>query len=95
MHLIYLRHKFKNLSWITEINELFHDILIYRDAPVCVWKVGIVGSAENVVKVPKANEHLGSSLTSREATFTPGPKYPLCPYNDKPHVALSFEVCMA
>ncbi len=22
------------LSWITEINELFHDILIYLDAPV-------------------------------------------------------------
>ncbi len=27
-------HKFHNLSWITEINELFHDILIYWDAPV-------------------------------------------------------------
>ncbi len=25
---------FHNLSWITEINELFHDILIYWDAPV-------------------------------------------------------------
>ncbi len=23
-----------NLSWITEINELFHNILIYWDAPV-------------------------------------------------------------
>ncbi len=23
--------KFHNLSWITEINELFHDILIYWD----------------------------------------------------------------
>ncbi len=23
-----------NLSWITEINEIFHDILIYWDAPV-------------------------------------------------------------
>ncbi len=34
MHLIYLIHKFHNLSWITEINELFHDILIYWDAPV-------------------------------------------------------------
>ncbi len=30
----YLIHKFHNLSWITEINELFHDILIYWDAPV-------------------------------------------------------------
>ncbi len=34
MHWIYLIHKFHNLSWITEINELFHDILIYWDAPV-------------------------------------------------------------
>ncbi len=25
-----------NLSWITEINELFHDILIYWDAPVYI-----------------------------------------------------------
>ncbi len=24
----YLIHKFLNLSWITEINELFHDIII-------------------------------------------------------------------
>ncbi len=32
MHWIYLIHKFHNLSWITEINELFHDILIYWDA---------------------------------------------------------------
>ncbi len=34
MHWIYLIHEFHNLSWITEINELFHDILIYWDAPV-------------------------------------------------------------
>ncbi len=27
-------YEFHNLSWITEINELFHDILIYWDAPV-------------------------------------------------------------
>ncbi len=25
---MYLIHKFHNLSWIIEINELFHDILI-------------------------------------------------------------------
>ncbi len=31
---MYLIHEFHNLSWITEINELFHDILIYWDAPV-------------------------------------------------------------
>ncbi len=29
-----LIHEFHNLSWITEINEHFHDILIYWDAPV-------------------------------------------------------------
>ncbi len=34
MHWIYLIHKFHNLSWITKLNELFHDILIYWDAPV-------------------------------------------------------------
>ncbi len=34
MHLINLIHGFHNLSWITEISELFHDILIYWDAPV-------------------------------------------------------------
>ncbi len=31
---IYLIHKFHILSWITEINWLFHNILIYWDAPV-------------------------------------------------------------
>ncbi len=35
MHWIYLIHEFHNLSWITEINELFHDIIIYWDAPEC------------------------------------------------------------
>ncbi len=37
MHWIYLIHEFHNLTWITEINELFHDILIYWDAPVCIY----------------------------------------------------------
>ncbi len=42
MHLIYLIHKFYNLSWVTEINELFHDILIfkmhlYECVHVCIW----------------------------------------------------------
>ncbi len=36
MHWIYLIYEFHNLSWITEINELFHDILIYWDAPVYI-----------------------------------------------------------
>ncbi len=34
VHYIYLINKFHNLSWITEISELFHDFLIYWDAPV-------------------------------------------------------------
>ncbi len=37
MQWIYLIHEFHNLSWITEINELFHNILIYRDAPVYTY----------------------------------------------------------
>ncbi len=36
MHWIDLLHKFHNLSWITEINELFHNILIYWNAPVYI-----------------------------------------------------------
>ncbi len=34
MHLFNLIHEFHNLSWIIEMNELLHDILIYWDAPV-------------------------------------------------------------
>ncbi len=34
VHLIYLIHEFHNLSWIAEINLLFHGTLIYWDAPV-------------------------------------------------------------
>ncbi len=37
MHWIYLIHKFHNLSWITEINKLFHDILIYWDVEICLY----------------------------------------------------------
>ncbi len=54
--LIYLIHKFHNLSWITEINELFHNILIYWDAPVYIlhiWSVGYFRK-ENV-KIKKRN----------------------------------------
>ncbi len=35
---MYLIHEFHNLSWIDEINELFHDILIYWEAPVYGFK---------------------------------------------------------
>ncbi len=37
VHWLYLIHEFHNLSWIAEINELFHDIQIYWDAPVCMY----------------------------------------------------------
>ncbi len=46
MHWIYLIHKFHNLSWITEINELFHDIQIYWDAPV-ISSTTVVNIANN------------------------------------------------
>ncbi len=36
VHWIYLINEFHNFSWITEINLLFHDILIYWNAPVNV-----------------------------------------------------------
>ncbi len=42
MYGIYLMHEFHNLSWITEINELFHDILIYWYAPVYTNLIKIV-----------------------------------------------------
>ncbi len=36
MHWIYLIHEFHNLSWITEINELFHDIIVWDHLYVCM-----------------------------------------------------------
>ncbi len=33
---LFYTHEFHNLSWISEINELFHDILINWDAPVYI-----------------------------------------------------------
>ncbi len=41
VHWIYLIHVFHNLSWISRINKLFYDILIYWDAPIIraeFWK---------------------------------------------------------
>ncbi len=37
MHLIYLINEFHNLSWITEINELFIYILIYWNSPYKIY----------------------------------------------------------
>ncbi len=50
MHFIYLIHEFHNLSWITEINELFHDILIYLDAPVYKDEYRSVGKIETLIR---------------------------------------------
>ncbi len=67
MHWIYLIYEFNNLSWITEINELFHDILIYWDAPVYSFR--------EVMKVWLLNNdmlkrHLGDlALTSERGTL--------------------------
>ncbi len=50
VHWIYLIQEFHNLSWITEINELFHDILIDWDAPVYAKTLQSYGFAsKNVV----------------------------------------------
>ncbi len=56
MHWIYLIHEFHNLSWITEINELFHDILIYWDAPVNM--LGVAQYTDVTVRyVPRFGGH--------------------------------------
>ncbi len=34
---VQLKHEFHNFSWITEINELFHDILIYWDDTCSIY----------------------------------------------------------
>ncbi len=41
------------LSWITEINELFHDILIYWDAPVDVMRSSSYIEASDFFKCHK------------------------------------------
>ncbi len=38
MQWIYLIHDFHNLSWITEINEPFHDILFIEMHLYLKWK---------------------------------------------------------
>ncbi len=51
MHWIYLIYEFHNWSWITELNELFHDILIYWDAPVLSYILYILKVLRIKVKV--------------------------------------------
>ncbi len=58
MHWIYLIHEFHNLSWITEINELFHDILIYWDAPVYKQHNCFNIDNNNNIKCWAANQHI-------------------------------------
>ncbi len=44
-------HEFHNLSWITEINELSHDILIYWDAPVVIFFLNLTVKTSNENKI--------------------------------------------
>ncbi len=79
MHLIYLIHEFHNLSWITEINELFHDIQIYSDAPVlynfncCIFVfilfVTIVDMAMKRKLHISQNVSIGESLKKMHTNF--------------------------
>ncbi len=80
MHCIYLIHEFHNLSWITEINKLFHDILIYWDVPVYHTSFKSLSSTTttnyiegNIVLIEKmASTYHWSALmnTSIELTYT-------------------------
>ncbi len=63
MHWIYLIHEFHNLSWITEINELFHDILIYWDAPI--YQSLLSSFSANVSTAKRTNYHDNNSPNSR------------------------------
>ncbi len=67
MHWIYLIHEFHNLSWITEINELFHDILIYWDAPVYIYIAYEQQKAGYVMYPPmfKVSERINSAFGSK------------------------------
>ncbi len=69
MQWIYLKHEFHNLSWITEINELFHYIIIDWDAPAfCMFKKHSQGihleffSSIVVSSILKANKPIIVSL---------------------------------
>ncbi len=59
MHLIYLIHEFKILNLITEINELFHDIQIYWDAPVYSCGHKFTHTLQNVNNNVKFNKTRG------------------------------------
>ncbi len=65
MHWIYLIHEFHNLSWITKINELVHDILIYWDAPVCTILESNAGSYSTVNILYRKQEYMQSGALLR------------------------------
>ncbi len=70
MHWIYLIHEFHNLSWITEINfepwnKLFHDILIYWDACVCVIIIIIISGAHILFYVLQENREREAAETRK------------------------------
>ncbi len=60
-------HEFHNLIWITEINELFHDILIYWDAPV--YKKNIPTFPEFGLPVCCKRNHLDALLLFLKKTL--------------------------
>ncbi len=50
-------HEFHNLSWITEINELFHDIIIYWEPPASVLRRHIyVAKCKSILTNQKMHE---------------------------------------
>ncbi len=69
MHWIYLKHEFHNLSWITEINELFHDILIYWDAPVYILTVAKNFWLSTISKASSSECQIWSMLINGDQVF--------------------------
>ncbi len=75
MHLIYFIHEFHNFSWITEINELFHNILIYWDATVLVGlELGVVLGLGNHVAIATRGVIIWQGVENRHNTG-PGHNY--------------------
>ncbi len=78
VHWIYLIHELHNLSWITEINELFHDIVIYWDAPVYV--ISNTRNGNNII--PR--------IWGYGLVWTPDTKYSTCTMGIEIHSQILF-----
>ncbi len=80
-----LIHKLHNLSWITEINELFHDILIYWDAPVYIHLLICI-----YINYWAANQHI-TNISNNHVTLKTGAmmlKIRLCHHRNKLYLKL-------